>query len=143
MRELSAAEEARTLLAMQIEDAYETLRRLPDKDRSRLRTQMTHLPMQYEPEKMDPGAWRGLKMTMPLPQGREISRMEEALDWMSWLGRNYREAARAIYLVDVRHIPVVTIARVLHCSRGSVYNWRRAGLDRIVAHISRKEDAAA
>lgn len=134
--------QTRREISERIDEAYFTLRRMPDATYSRLAMQVTAWPgLIYDPDKMEAGAWRRSCTSASAPTSVLIARMDEALDWMLWLAALDRVAARVVYLCCARHIGPVALARRMGRHRETVAVWRDNALDKIAAYRLRKAAA--
>lgn len=137
-----AGKDVREEIADRIGEAYQVLKRLPDRERRLLACQgSSWSAMICEPIKLETEALRVAQMRLPPPSGEQIDRMNEALGWITDLAINYTNAARVIYLSEGERRKKTYIAKLMGISRETVYKWRNSGLDTIATIRLRKKAA--
>jgi hypothetical protein len=122
----------RVVIHERVEEAWDTLRRMPDRERDLLlRSERGHQwpPMLYTAA--EHAAWKPVKMRRPPPTGRQIDRMHEVLDWLLVLAKQERKFFKAVWLMCAERKKVSESARILGCDRETARIWRDKGLDRI------------
>lgn len=126
---------ARADIAERIEEAADTLRRLPDRERQALRQAergqswplMLHTAAEH-------AAWEKTPIRRPPPNSAQVSRMEEVLDWLLMLAKVERKFFNAVWLFCALRRKASEAAKALGCHRETATVWRDAGLDRIAQH---------
>lgn len=120
-------------IAERIWEAANTLRRLPDGDRGRLRMQAMSWPALLR-DASEHGAYKSVQVKLPAPGGAQIDRMHEVLEWLLWLAKVEQKFLKAVWLCCGERRNVVEAAKHLAVHRETVAAWRDNGLDRIAAH---------
>lgn len=125
---------ARAEIAERIEDAWATLRRMPDRERDLLlsgeRGQKWPLMVHTAAEH---AAWKPMKMRRPPPTARQIDNMHEVMDWLLQLAKQQRDFAKAVWVCCALGRLPADAAKIIGCHRDTVRVWRDNGLDRIAA----------
>src|SRR6185437_16127867 len=133
---------ARAEIGERIYDAWETLKRLPDRERDLLmrgeRGQQWPLMVHTAAEH---AAWKPGQIRRPPPTARQIDRMHQALDWLTALGKQQRDYAKAVWVCCALKRKPGEAAKFIGCHRNTVRAWCENGLDRIVT-MSRARRAA-
>lgn len=132
----SAMDRAHDLIANRIEEAAETLRRMPDKERGILRRSergqswplMLHQATEH-------AAYEGIKVRLPPPSAARITRMNEVLDWLLDLARMEPSFFKPVWLICAERRPVGKVARILGIDRKTVHRRKLAGLTLIAVAI--------
>lgn len=123
-------------VAERIESAWRTLNRLPDKERGQLRATSAAWPSMMRNAWIDGYSMpEKTRVQLPPPSARDISQMDEVLDWMLWLARQHRDYHSAVYLSCARRMATVDAAKQLSVHRDTALAWRKAGLMRVVQHF--------
>jgi hypothetical protein len=129
-------ERAMKIVSDKIEEAADTLRRLPDRERTLLakseRGQTWPLMLHQACEH---AAYEGLKARRPPPSAKQIDRMNEVLDWLLELARVDRDYFKVVWLICARRKKPAEVARIVGVTRATVYKRHRAGLTILVVSI--------
>src|SRR4051812_2235787 len=127
----------RVEVAERVEEAWDVLRRMPDRERAVLqqaeRGQVWPLMLHTADEH---AAWAAVPMKRPRPSAAQITRMEEVLDWLLVLAKQDRKYFNAVWLFCARGKGPIDVGKILGCHRETATVWRDNGLDRIVLHRS-------
>jgi hypothetical protein len=125
----------RAEVSERIEEAWDVLKRMPDKEMAQLRQaesgQVWPLIVYTADEH---AAWAKVPVKRPPPNAAQVSRMEEVLDWLSALAKQDRKYCRVVWLFCALHKKPNEVSRILGCHRETATVWRDNGLDRIVRH---------
>jgi hypothetical protein len=81
-------------------------------------------------------AWAPQPMRRPPPSHRQISRMNEVLDWLLVLAKQDRRFFKAVWLMCAERKGPGKAAKFLAVHRETVVIWRDNGLDRIAQHLA-------
>lgn len=129
----------RQVVAERVEEAWDTLRRLPDRERDQLtkgeRGQTWPTMIRTAAEH---AAWKPMKMRRPPPTPAQITRMHEVLDWLTALAKQQRDFCRAVWLCCAERKKPADAAKLLGVHRETARIWRDNGLDRIAQHCGGK-----
>ena len=126
----------RASIADRIDEAAQTLRRMPDKEREML--------MRGDRGQSWPGilytaaehaAWTPTRMRRPPPDCKQIDRMYEVLDWLLVLARHDRDYFRAVWLMCAERKKNREAANIIGIHRETASIWCANGLDRIAHHL--------
>jgi hypothetical protein len=121
-------------MAERVEEAWDTLRRMPDKERNLLlrgeRGQTWPLIIHSAAEH---AAWKPVKIRRPPATARQIDRMEQVMDWLLGLSKQERDFAKAVWLCCAMRRKPAEAAKLLGCHRDTARVWRDNGLDRMVS----------
>lgn len=123
----------RVEVAERIEEAWDVLRRMPDKERDALRRAergQAWPTMLYTADEHE--AWAKVPIKRPPPSAQQITRMEEVLDWLLVLAKQERKYFNAVWLFCARGKGPIEVGKILACHRETATVWRDNGLDRIV-----------
>lgn len=133
----------RAEIAERIEEAWDVLKRMPDKERAMLmQAERGHAWPLIVYTADEHAAWLPRPVSRPPPSTRQVTRMEEVLDWLSVLAKQDRKFCRAVWLFCAFQKKPNTVAKIMGCHRETATVWRDAGLDRIARHLS-VSDAAS
>lgn len=117
-----------------IEECWDVLRRMPDREREALRSAERGQTWPLIVHSADEhNAWEKQPIKRPLPTAAAITRMEEVLDWLLALAKQDRKYFNAVWLFCARRKGQKEVAKILGHHRETVTVWRDNGLDRIVA----------
>jgi len=134
-----AMDRAHALIADRIEEAAETLRRMPDKERAMLkkgeRGQSWPIMLHQATEH---AAYEGIKVRLPPPSAARITRMNEVLDWLLDLARMDPDYFKPVWLMCAERRPVGKVARILGIDPKTVISRKRAGLTLIAIAVAPK-----
>lgn len=125
----------RVEVAERIEESWDVLRRMPDREREALRRAergQAWPTMLYSADEHE--AWAKVPLKRPPPSAQQITRMEEVLDWLLVLAKQERKFFNAVWLFCARGKGPADVGKILGCHRETATVWRDNGLDRIVAH---------
>jgi hypothetical protein len=124
----------RVEVAERVEEFWDVLRRMPDRERDALRRaergQGWPLILHTADEH---AAWLPQPSCRPPPSAAQITRMEEVLDWLLALSKQDRKFFNAVWLFCALRKGPKEVAKILACHRETATVWRDNGLDRIVA----------
>lgn len=129
---------ARRQIWERIEEAADTLRRMPDAERQALQRAEAgqQWPLMLHTA-ADHAAWEKVPMRRPRPSAAQISRMEEVMtDWLVALAKQDAKFVKAVWLFCGLRRGPGKVAAILGCDRKTAKVWRDNGLDRIHAHRS-------
>jgi hypothetical protein len=126
------AKARRAEIAERIEEGWNTLKRLPDRERNALRNaeRGSAWPMIVHTAD-EHAAWEKVPMRRPPPGAAQISRMDEVLDWLLVLAKQDRKFVKAVILFCGYKKKPAEVAKLLGCHRETATVWRDNGLDRI------------
>lgn len=132
----AAMAHAHAIISDRIEEAAETLRRMPDKERSILRRSergqtwplMLHQATEH-------AAYEGIKVRLPPPSAARITRMHEVLDWLLDLARMEPTFFKPVWLICAERREIGKVARILGIDPKTVHRRKRAGLTLIAVAI--------
>jgi hypothetical protein len=129
-------ERAMEIIADRIEEAADTLRRMPDRERALLakseRGQTWPLMLHQACEH---AAYEGLKVRRPPPTAKHIDRMNEVLDWLLELAKIDSGYFKVVWLLFAKRRTPTEVARIVGVTRETVYVRRRAALTLLVVQI--------
>lgn len=132
-------EHSREEISERVEEAFDTLKRLPDRDRARLHMAVQEWPLMMR--RIFEDAPKGVQTRRPPPTARQIDRMDEALGWMLALAKQNRDFAKAVYLCCGRRMKCAEAAKVCGFHRNTVRAYLNNGLDRIIVIAERTRAA--
>jgi DNA-directed RNA polymerase specialized sigma24 family protein len=123
---------ARAEITELIEEGWETLRRMPDRERDLLLRgergqqwpQMVHSAAEH-------AAWKPMRSRRPPPTAKQIDRMHEVMDLLLALAKQDRDFAKAVWLCCAMRRRTGEAAKLLGAHRDTVRVWRDNGLDRL------------
>lgn len=129
-------DEARKVIAERIEEAAETLRRMPDRERDLLRKgeRGQSWPVMLH-QACEHAAYQGLKTRLPPPSAARITRMNQVLDWLLELARIERKYFTAVWLTCAERRGPSEVGRTLGADRKTVSKYVKAGLTLLVVRI--------
>lgn len=116
--------------------ARECLRRLPDMDARFMGYAMLSWPGMLAERHIDYPNER-TRIRMPPPNAAAITRMEEAMDWLMWLGKLDRDAAKTVWLCCGIGLQSSRVAKIMGAHRDTVRRWRHRGLLAIVVQFQK------
>lgn len=119
-----------------IEEARNCLRRLPDMDARYKGYAMLSWPGMLA-EKFIDYPKGDLRIRMPPPNAASITRMEEAMRWLTWLGKQDRDAAKVVWLCCGLGFRSGRAAKIIGRDRATVQRWRHRGLLAIVVQFQK------
>lgn len=126
----AARDAARAEVKDRIEEAANTLKRLPDRERAFLHDRGQAWPVMLRRVWEDaPKGAIGLRR--PPPTARQIDRMHEVLDWLLALAKQDRDFYRAVWVMCAERRKPGEAGRILGCHRETARVWCANGLDRI------------
>lgn len=128
----------RAEMAERVEEAWDVLKRIPDRERNLLLNSergqswptMVHSAAEH-------AAWKPGQVRRPPPTAKQLDRMDEVIDWLTALGRQERDFAKAVWLCCALHRKPAEAAKLLGCHRDTARVWRDNGLERMVAMRTR------
>jgi hypothetical protein len=127
----------RVEIAERIEEAWDVLKRMPDRERAMLlqaeRGQAWPL-MVYSAD--EHAAWLPVPAKRPPPSTKQVTRMEEVLDWLLVLAKQDRKYFKTVWLFCALRKKPAEVAKIIGCHRETATVWRDAGLERIVRHLA-------
>lgn len=130
---------ARVLVADRVEEAWDVLRRMPDRERAMLakgeRGQTWPTMLRTAAEH---AAYKRVPLRRPPPTAAQITRMHEVLDWLLALAKQERDYFQAVWLCCAERRKTAEAAKLMGCHRNSARTWRDCGLDRIAAQFGVK-----
>ena len=116
-----------------IGEARDCLRRLPDVDARFKGYAMLSWPGMLAEKHIDYPNER-TPIRMPPPSAQAIDRMQEAMDWLMWLAKRDRDAAKAVWICcGLRH-KTKRASRIMGVHRDTARLWRHRGLLAIVEY---------
>lgn len=120
-----------------IHEAWDVLRRMPDRERALLRNAERGSAWPLIVHSADEhAAWAKEPARRPPPSAAQITRLDEVLDWLLVLAKQERKFFNAVWLFCALNKGAIDAAKVLGCHRETATVWRDAGLDRIVQHLA-------
>lgn len=136
-------ERARSIVAGRVEEAFDVLRRMPDRERSMLAKgeRGREWPVMLH-QAFEHAAHQGIKIRLPPPSAAQITRMHEVLAWMLELAIREPGYAKVVYLVHGKRFGTMRVARIVGIDKKTVARWLAAGLTLVVVDISRRKSAA-
>lgn len=134
---------ARDVIADRIEEAAETLRRMPDRERSLLRKSERgqEWPLMLH-QATEHAAYEGIKIRLPPPSAARITRMDEALDWLLDLARDEPDYFKPVWLICAERKSLARSAYILGFDKRTVLKRKTAGLTYIVVSAMPRQRAA-
>lgn len=126
----SAMAIVRAEIASRIEEAWDTLRRMPDRDRAFLRTVGQKWPEMIHSADEHAG-WKKRPTRRPPPTARQIDRMDEVLDWMLKLAHQETKFSDAVWHCCGFRKTIEQAAKTLGFHAKTIAIHRDNGLDRI------------
>lgn len=130
----------RVEIAERIEEAWDTLKRLPDRDKALLMKEAATWPTMLHTA-AEHAAWKPMKVKRPPPTAKQIDRMHEVLDWLLALAKQERDFCKAVWLCCAERKKPAEAAKILGCHRQTARIWRDNGLERISVIRSRLQAA--
>jgi len=122
-------------------EARDTLKRLPDRERSRLyNSQRCAWPDVVRDwadvwgEAVSAGKFRDMEPRSGAPSGAAIDRMDESLPWLGWLEQKIRQVVWA----RVNDASWWVVAGRARKSERTVQTWYRQGLETIAERLNRR-----
>lgn len=135
-------------IAERIEEAADTLRRLPDKHKSYLAasergTWPTTIMTYWEAFSLARETPKtAVRMRLPPPGARQVDRMDAVMDWMLWLGKQDAREMKVVWLCCGERKRLSTVSILMGIHRNWVREQRDSGLRRLATYIDQQKHAA-
>ncbi|MDD3445134.1 MAG: DUF6362 family protein [Zavarzinia sp.] len=120
------------MVASRLEEAADTLRRLPDSE-ARFRLGLRSAWPDVVRDATTAYAAEGPRVRLGPPAPGAIDRLEETISWLALM----TEAQRRIAWALASGIPVAGLARMIGCHRNTVANRQAAALRVVAGHLNR------
>jgi len=121
---------ARSEISDRVEEAWDTLKRLPDRERGLLIARGQQWPVMLYTA-AEHAAWKPMRSRRPPPTSRQIDRMHEVLGWLLELAKQNTDFFKAVWLCCAERKKPAEAAKVIGCHRETVRIWRDNGLARV------------
>ena len=120
------------LIRLRLVEAVETLHYLPLTERDRPPKRIVSNMPPIVRQAWESYGWDRARAPRPTATKEQITRMEEAIDWLLWIKDINRR--RAVWAM-AHWLPRGRIARKMGCARWTVYRWEREGIMRIARRL--------